>query len=398
MRAAETVRDYVALALRLDDLLPGAVDLHGERPAVGRVSPAAVVRSAGRLASALPDAGLGPERERFLRAQLLAVEWTARRLAGQRVPFGVELAATYEVRAVLGDEDGYRQAHRELADVLPGRGPVAERLRAHRVHDEVPPARLEPAVLALSAALRERTRALVPLPDGEHVEYRVVADAPWSALHQYLGGFRSRITINAGAGLRGTQLVHLVAHEAYPGHHTERCRKEAGLAAGWGEHRVVLACSPQGTVAEGAADLGLDVVVGPRWGRFAATALDGVLPAFDGELAERVRSASAGLARVPLDAAVLLHERGAPVRDVLAHLRRWALLDVTRAGRVLRFLRHPLWRAYPATYVEGGELLRRWWARDPGPGRLLRLLDEPLTPAGLRDELDGRSVKTGQTA
>jgi hypothetical protein len=392
VRAARAVGDYMSLALRLDALLPGAAGLPGDRPAVEKATPAAVVRDAGRLAAALPDAGFGPERERFLRAQLLAVEWTARRLAGQRVPFDMEVAATYEVRTRLGGEDAYRRIHRELADLLPGPGSLGDRLRAHRGRDALPPARLEPAVRALSAALRERTRAVVPLPDGECVEYRVVPEAPWAALHQYLGGFRSRITLNAGAGLRRTQLVHLVAHEAYPGHHTERCRREAGLvAAGWEEHRVVLTASPQGTLAEAAAELGLLAVVGTGWGEFAATVLDDVLPAFDGELAERVHVVAAGLTRVRQDAAVLLHGHGAPAAEVLAHLRRWALLDEERAARVLHFLRHPLWRAYPATYVEGGELLRCWWEHDPRPDRFVRLLDEPLTPAAVRAELTGRT-------
>jgi hypothetical protein len=380
----------VALAVRLDALLPGAAEFHGRLPRSGADGPgaAALVRDAGLLAAALPDAGLGPERERFLRAQLLAIEWTARRLAGQRVPFDVEVATAYEVRTGLGSPDAYRRAHHELDALLPGRGPLAERLRAHRARDVVAPQLVAPAVHALSAALRERTRALVPLPDGEHVEYRVVADAPWSALHQYLGGFRSRVTLNGGAGLRWTQLVHLVAHEAYPGHHTERCRKEARhVAAGRDEHRVLVVNSPQGTIAEAAADLGLDVVVGPRWGRFAAAVLDDVVPVSDADLAERVHSATAALARVRQDAAVLLHGHGAAAADVSAHLRRWALLDDERAGRFVRFLRHPLWRAYPATYVEGGELVRRWWERDPRPARFGRLLDEPLTPVALRSEL-----------
>ncbi|GAA1287452.1 hypothetical protein GCM10009609_62170 [Pseudonocardia aurantiaca] len=388
MRAAEAVGDYVSLALRLDALLPGAADFPGPRPAVGKATPAAVVADAGRLAAALPDTGLGPERERFLRAQLLAVEWTARRLAGQRVPFDLEVAASYEVRISLGTEDVYRRIHSELAELLPGRGPLAGRMQAHSAHDEVPVARLVPAVHAISAALRERTRAVVSLPDDEHVEYQVVPDAPWIALHQYLGGYRSLVTLNAGARLRRAQLVHLVAHEAYPGHHTERCRREARpVAAGWDEHRVMLAVSPQGTLAEGAAELGLHALVGPRWGRFAATVLDGVLPGFDGEHAERVHAATAGLARVRQDASVMVHGQGVRADDVLAHLRRWALLDDTRAARVLRFLRHPLWRAYPATYVEGGELLRRWWELDPRPARFVRLLDEPLTPAAVRAEL-----------
>ena len=59
----------------------------------------------------------------------------------------------------------------------------------------------------------------------------------------------------------------------------------------------------------------------------------------------------------------------------------------TRARQILRFMRQPVWRGYTTTYVEGAELVGAWWARDPGPERLRRLLDEPLTPRALRAEL-----------
>jgi hypothetical protein len=59
----------------------------------------------------------------------------------------------------------------------------------------------------------------------------------------------------------------------------------------------------------------------------------------------------------------------------------------------LRFLTDPLWRAYISTYVEGYELLASWLAARPAEqtvaDRFLRLLDEPLTPAGITAELAG---------
>jgi hypothetical protein len=390
----DAIRDYLVLALQLDRLLPGAADTYiGDSALVETVRrapaprPAAVVRAAGRLADALP-AELGADRRAFLRCQLRAMEWTARRLTGQSVSYVDEVAAAVGVRIAVGPEDAYRRAHRELDVLLPGSGPLADRLAAHRRRDEIPRELLPAAVRALSAALRSRTRAVVPLPAAESVEYRVVDDAPWSALHTYLGGHRSRITVNAGARPRRSQLAQLVAHEAYPGHHTERCRKEMGLVArGWDEHRVVLATTPQSLIAEGAADLGMSAVVGVGWGAFAADALAEVGLRFDGELAERVAAVGVVLSRVRQDAALLLHQHGAPEDEVLAHLRRWMLVDDRRARQVLRFLRHPLWRTYTSTYVEGAALLQRWWEREPRPERFLRLLDEPLTPGAVRAEL-----------
>ena len=62
------------------------------------------------------------------------------------------------------------------------------------------------------------------------------------------------------------------------------------------------------------------------------------------------------------DAAILLHDRAAGADAVVAHLQRWSLVSPDRAAQQLRFLTHPLWRAYISTYVEGYDLLTRWLA------------------------------------
>ena len=72
---------------------------------------------------------------------------------------------------------------------------------------------------------------------------------------------------------------------------------------------------------------------------------------------------------------------------MLGHLRRWLLVDEPRARQILRFLRHPVWRAYTTTYVEGAELVRAGGPAIRGRNGCCRLLDEPLTPTALRAEL-----------
>jgi hypothetical protein len=390
----DPVDGYLALAVRLDRLLPGLADVGALDPALRRrvaaelaASPSDLVRRAGRLLDALDDAGLEPRRRAFLAGQLRAAECTARRLAGQPVPYRTEIRNCFDLAVTAGDPERHRQAHRELAALLPGPGPLSARLARYRTDQRVPADRLGPAVAQLAALLRERTLRQVPLPAGESVAFRIVDDGPWAALHRYRGGLRSQVLVNAGARPRRAQLAELVAHEAYPGHHTERCRKEAGLiGSGWAEHRVLLANSPASVVAEGTAELGLAAVLGPGWGPLVAGALAKVGLGFDGELAERVHGVLSGLARVRLDAALLLHRDRSSTAAVVDHLRRWLLLDEPRARQLLRFLQHPVWRAYTVTYVLGAELIRGWWDRDPGPARLRRLLDEPWTPAAVRAE------------
>jgi len=301
--------------------------------------------------------------------------------------------AYFQVQVTLGDPADYAAAHAALEQLLPGGGTLAERYALHRRREECPPQRLEAAVHALSSALRDRVRGRYGLPEVETVRYEVVTDKPWSGFNYYEGDYRSRVAINADLPHRLGQLPHLVAHEAYPGHHTEHCRKELGLVERGSrlEHTVFLVNTPECLMAEGLADLGVQAAIGDGWGSWAAEVLGDLGLHFDGHLAERVAAAAAPLNRVRQDAAVLLHDRGAPADEVAAFIQRWSLVNGDRARQQLRFLTHPLWRAYTTTYVEGFDLLSRWLdarpANQPVADRFVRLLDEPLTPAAVAGEL-----------
>jgi hypothetical protein len=398
-------REYVLLGLRFDRLEEGFVDAYTGDPALRRQvedepvpDPAGLAARARELRRELPAAGLAADRVAFLDAQLTGLECSARRFAGEHVAFVDEVEAYFGVRIGLGDQDEYAAAHARLDALLPGDGDLAGRYHAYRERDECPAARLEPVVRELSGALRDVVRSGYGLPEDETVEYLVVTDEPWSGFNYYLGGLRSRVAINADLPHRLSQLPHLVAHESYPGHHTEHCRKERGLVERDArvEHTVFLVNTPECLMAEGLADLGIAATVGPGWGPWAQELYADLRLAFDGGLAERVAEAVRGLDRARQDAALLLHDRGASPDEVVAFLTRWMLVPEARARQSLRFLSHPLWRAYTSTYVEGYRLLSAWLdarpAGTPLAERYVRLLDEPLTPGRIAADLVGAGV------
>src|SRR3954464_4849866 len=370
-RALDLPSEYVRLGLRFDRLESGFVDAYTGDPRLR----AAVENEPGPTAQQLRDqargllgeldsAGLPADRTAYLRGQLTGLECTARKLAGEPVGFLDEVSAYFQVDVTLGDPDTYAAAHAELESLLPGSGPLAERYAAYRTREECPPDRLAEAVHALSSALRDRVRGRYGLPEVETVRYEVVTDQPWSGFNYYEGNYTSRVAINADLPHRMGQLPHLVAHEAYPGPHTEHCRKERGLVERDQhlEHTVFLVNTPECLMAEGLADLGVEAAIGDGWGAWSAEVLGDLGLHLDGDLAERIAAAAAPLNRVRQDAAILLHDRGADPDVVIAHLQRWALVSHDRAAQQLRFLTHPLWRAYITTYVEGFDLLSRWLA------------------------------------
>ncbi len=401
-----TVIEYLKLGLRFGRVVDGFVDAYTGDPALRHQvddepapDPAELSLQAAELSAAVADADLAPARADFLTAHLAALTVAGRRLAGQQMSFVDEVRSYFQVDIDLVDTDVYAAAHDEISALLGGSGPLADRLAAHRAAETCPPELVETVVRTVARALRERVAGPTGIADlPEHIDFEIARDVAWSGFNYYLGGYRSRVAVNADIGHRMSQFGVLVAHECYPGHHTEHCRKEDLLVNRGAEleHQIFLVNTPQCVMAEGLGDLALTAAVGPGWGRWLADVLDGIGPAFDPDLAEALEIASRPLNTVRQNAAILLHDRAADAEDIVAYQCRWALADEKQARQRLRFLTDPLWRAYTSTYVEGDRLLRPWLAARPAGqsalDRFRRLLDEPLTPRVIRQEMSGMNA------
>jgi hypothetical protein len=391
---------YLELGLRLDHHVDGLVDayygpaeLRDRISAEPAVAPAAIAADARRLIADLdagapideqaPGVGDEPHRRRWLRAQVIGLHTTAEKLAGVEISFPDEVERCYGVRPRKVDESVFEEAHHALDEVLPGSGPLAERFITWREAQAVPVEKLRPAIDSLAEDLRERTHRLFGLPEGEHVDFDLVTDEPWSGFNYYLGDLRSRVVINTDLPVLATSLAHLVAHEAYPGHHTEHSRKEVGLVRRQRrlEETIFVVGAPQCLLAEGLADLGLEVVAGERPEPMAAGHLRPLGIPYDAEVAAKVAVAGEALNEVRGNLALLLHDEGVDADDVVAYAERWGLLPRARAEKAVQFQTDPTWRAYIFCYLEGLRLCRAF--TDGDPANFERLLTEQLLPSDL---------------
>jgi len=398
------VARYLLLGLGVGRHVDGLVDAYYGPPALSQrvghaplVDPGRLVEEGRDLIAALdtgapldPDSGSEPfsepariRRRRWLRAQVVGILTTARRLAGEPIGYAQEVESCYGVRPQPVPEEELAAAHRRLEEALPGSGPLGQRLIAWRESHAVATDLLPGAIGSLADDLRERTQRLFGLPQGEQVEFELVTDKPWSGFNTYLGGLRSRVSVNTDLPVLSTSLAHLVAHEAYPGHHTEHCRKEVGLVRRrhWLEETIFLVGTPQCLVAEGLADLGLEVLLGARPEPIVAEHLRPLGIRYDTEVIAAMSEASETLGAVRANAAWRLHAEGADPETVVDEVARWGLLPRARAAKAVEFLLHPTWRAYVTCYVDGLRLCRQFVAGDPE--RFRELLSEQLLPADL---------------
>lgn len=400
MRIPEPVERYLELGLRLGRHNPDIVDAYyGPAQVARRVAdepvspPEALVADARRLAGDLQSArwsgsdedALDPQRRRWMLGQVDGLAVVAGKLAGLDIAYVDEVETCYGVTPRWIDEEEIEAAHRRLDRSLAGTGPLPDRLAAFRDRHTIPSDELRSVIDAVASDFAERTRAMFGLPDGEHVDFELVADKPWSGFNYYEGGLRSRVAINTDLPVLSTSIDHLVAHEAYPGHHTEHCRKEVGLVRGRGhlEESIFLIGAPQCLLAEGLADLGIEVLLGDDRVTVVADLLAPLGITYDVEAIAAVRHFGEVSSRVDGNLGILLNDRGANPDDAIAYAERWALLDHDRATKRVQFLTDRTWRAYISCYVEGLPLCREFVAGDPA--RFDRLLTEQLLPADLRD-------------
>ncbi len=403
-------RNYQLLALRLDRQVPGLVDgyfgpadlraqvdLERQRPAAGLADDATALRA--RLPAEVAEL----DRRRWLDAQLVALEAQARALGGEGRPYLDHVTACFDFRPERTAEGVFDGAAAALDGLLPGGGPLPARLAAWDERFTVPVDRVRGVVDALVPGFRRRAEALFGLPDGEELTVSLVRGQPWSGYNWYDGGRRSRVDLNTDLPIRAADLLTVLPHETYPGHHLEHAWHEAHLVDGLGRMEASVLCinAPECLLSEGLADLGRRFAVPPgeeaehlaEVYRLAGLPI-AADPAAARDAAARqveITRALASVRGVAGNAALLLHAEGAPRDEVLAYLERRLLTTPERAAKRLEFITHPLWRTYVFVYFEGERLLRRWLELEPPagqPARFRRLLAEQLTPSAIVAEIE----------
>jgi hypothetical protein len=380
---------YVRLCLRVEPHLDGFVDAYvgppewkAEIAAEEPVDPAQLRDEAAALLDALDDAGLEEDRARWLRAQLEALECTTARLAGAEMAWADEVERCFGVRPARTDTSEFVAAHDRLDGALPGTGTVRERFLAWDERNAVPRDVLVPALERLKDALSPRAHALAPMPPDESVAYEIVSGVPWLAYNWYLGDNKSRVDVNADLPISIILLVDLAAHEAYPGHHTERVAKDALLTRDRDrvETSITIISAPEALVSEGIATNALEQALGAEPYAAVAEVLDGLVT-FDPVEAREITGSAVALEDVGTNAAFMLHEDGAPTGDVEEYLRTWGFSSDEKAARAITFFEDPASRIYVSTYTDGRRLCEEYAAK--APGNFTRLLTEQLTVADL---------------
>lgn len=395
MKKWENARVFVELAFSIDQYFSGYVDAYYGPQEIpqnldrrGKIPLKEIEQIAlALLNSTSQDDSLSAARKEFLEGEVKAMLTTTRLLQGETLDFIDEVQSLYGVTPTWIDEATFDEAHKALNDLLPGTGPLEDRMKEFRERCKITTEQATPSIYRLSDNLQARTRERFNLPAGESCKFEFVKDKPWGAYNWYLGNYQSRIDFNLDSPLHVYNLLHFITHEAYPGHHTEHSIKEQKLYRENDllEYSILLSNTPAAVISEGIAECALELIFSPEelvkiyQQIIEETGMSG----YDGQLVyEYFHVAMEPLINVGDNKLLLLHERGASDDEVIAYGRRYGLSSDKETRRYLKFAKDPLWRSYGYNYTLGLKIISKALSTTENKEKMFaRLLQEPMTPA-----------------
>jgi hypothetical protein len=396
-------RDYVKLQLAIGEKEEGYIDAYYGPPewqAQAKTSaetPAGLTQRAGVLTvrlKSLRDDRLDPmERRRrdFLLAQLKAASTRLAMMQGAKYPFADEAEALFGVRPGLKPLSAYDPVLDRIERLVPGKGPLADRVDAFQERFTIPKDRLEPVMRAAIAECRRRTAGHIALSANERFTLEFVTGKSWGGYNWYKGDSSSLIQINTDLPVRIGRAVDLGCHEGYPGHHVYNMLLEQKLAKarGWVEFTLYPLYSPQSFIAEGSANYGIELAF-PRDEQleFETRILYPLagLPAASAPQYLALQRATQNLAGARFTiAADYLDGRISRARAVEL-TRKYQLYSPARAEKSVAFIDQ--YRSYVINYGLGLDMVRSAVERaGPDPrtrwARMEKLLSEPTLPTDL---------------
>ena len=299
----------------------------------------------------------GPaDRKRYIEKQLVAVEAQIRRLSGERFTLEQECELLYDARPQRHAVEEFKAAHGALEKLVPGEGPLPDRIEAMRRAIRVPREHVEATVRAALATSRAAGAPQAGLPESESFEFALVTGKPWGAYNWYLGNYRSRIELNVDLPTELNSLLGTMCHEGYPGHHTYNALLEDRLmkGKGWVEYAVYPLYSPQSLLAEGTANAAEDLLFSEDERRRVLANVLAPVAHVDPKAVlawEAVREAMHPLRHVRPEAARMLLDEGMSEDDAVAFIRTWSLVDEAKARKAIDFAR--TYRSYVYNYTLG---------------------------------------------
>ena len=374
------LENYVLLMLRIDKIFKENNDFYvdayiGPKALKERVENEAtknkkeLIDEVENLLSRLNSLSFKDKRKNYLQKQLTAVKTILQIFRGEELTLKEQVESILDIEYSWVEEEHFEKGLEFFKQGLPGKGDLIDRygiwMQRNMYSFKSSKDKYDYLKFIINE-MQDRTNKIMDLPDNEDINLEIVTDKRYGASTRYLGNLVSLVEINDDIPFNFYQLLPLITHELYPGHHTEFCLKENHLIEekGYFENNVFLLTSPQLVISEGLGEVGFDMIFSPQ--EAADWINENIYKKFkiktnDIDLTSLIKASRYNsLDQVSSNAAIMLDE-GRDEKEVKNYIQKYTLQPEYMINHVIKNLKSSsLKRVYAFTYYHGKKIVQNY--------------------------------------
>jgi hypothetical protein len=388
-------KNYLSLGLRVNKHINGYVEHYYGPSEIKRAvdlerkfSPRKLLNDCNNLKDQLKHQGFEEKRCKFLQKNLYSIHTILQWLNGENIPYLELVEKLFDFKPILYEDEFFHDLSLKADELYKGKGSLPVRMNKYAKRRKITKRLLKKEFLEALKIVRKQTQKIFPglLPEYERLEVAEVKDQSWSMYCWYLGNYTSKIEINVDATHYWTHLFDAVCHETYPGHHTERLKKEQYLYynKGYFESSILLIYTPEMVISEGIGSLAERVIFNPTEGLQILLDHFSPNPKREDTIEDLVNQSEIreGFRRLQSNLAYHKHVDKWCNDKLIKYCEFFEVVPSQGIKSILDFISDELWAPYTPIY-QGERLITEKFGNPIEPKYFLRLLSEQLLPSDL---------------
>ena len=215
---------------------------------------------------------------------------------------------------------------------------------------------------------------------------KTVKNQSWGMYNWYLGENQSRMEINLSNTFYWTNLLNLICHETYPGHHTEATVKDNNLnkRKGYFETTILLIYTPEIVIHEGIANLAERMLFKPL--ELAEIMLENLCPnpklEDDFNLIVAQNALKRDISRIESNLAYNKHINHWSDQELIKYVKKFELFPEISIKQSLKFISDAIWAPYIFSY-QGDSIITKKFGNPPSKISYRKILSEQTLASDL---------------
>lgn len=391
----EFARDYLSLGLRINKHINGYVEYYYGPPEIKKFVDSEKIRSPKRLLNEcnhlkvrLFEMDFEIKRENFLNKTLNAISTTLRELNGDKIAFLDKVKSYFDFEPRYYQDEFFYNLISKANDLYKGEGTIYERMKTYAKTRYIHPKLVKKLCKTALNIAKKKMLKVFPnlLPKNEKVKLKLVKSKSWSMYNWYLGKNKSRMEINLSSTYYWTNLLHLICHETYPGHHTEAVVRDINLykKKGYFETSILYIYSPEMIIHEGIGELAEFVLFRPL--EIAEIFIQNLCPNPEKEDdLDRIiaqNQLKRELSRIESNLAYHKYVNQWSDDNIINYVKKFEFFTKVGINEMLKFVSDKNWAPYVFAY-QGDSVITEKYGNPPSKENFRKILSEQTIPSDL---------------